>query len=261
MLMFEKEDLPIRADSERISAVYCWRRICLIILLFKSTLFPLMSSLLGLNKTPIGKEKGAGISGFASIIDIDLTAKPWCRLTLMESERCGVTNCGACHSSCYCDRFPPVSGVWSATPRATREFSARRIDLRSVPPGPELRPGYRRRTAAGRPVAPPRRGKTSRTRVLGTAETSLSASTSGACRPIRKMRARYRRLTAAVRPAVPPRRGKTIRTTERAARCGMRRFDLDWMPTPPAVRRPRPGRPNQPDSAHASIAEAFSART
>lgn len=119
MLMFEKEDLLIRADSERISAVYGWRRICLIAVLFKSTLHSLMSSLLGLNKTPIGKEKGAGISGFASIIDIDLTAKPWCRLTLMESERCGVTNCGACHSSCYCDRFPPVSGVWSATPRAT----------------------------------------------------------------------------------------------------------------------------------------------
>ena len=210
--MFEKEDLLIRADSERISAVYCWRRICLIILLFKSTLFPLMSSLLGLNKTPIGKEKGAGISGFASIIEIELTAKPWCRLTLIESERCGVRNCGACHSSCYCDRFPPVSGVWSATPRAT---------------------------ASSRP----------------------GASTCGACRPFPELRPGYRRRTAAVRPAVPPRRGKTIRTTERAARCGMRRFDLDWIPTPPADRHPRPARPNEPDSAHESIAEAFSART
>jgi hypothetical protein len=41
----------------------------------------------------------------------------------------------------------------------------------------------------------------------------------------------------------------------------MRRFDLDRIRTPPADRRPRPGRPNQPDFAHASIAEAFSART
>lgn len=110
MLMFEKEDLLIRADSERISAVYCWRRICLITLLFKSTLLAIMSSLLGLNKTPIGNEKGCGIFGFASIIEINLTANPWCRSTLIESERCGVTNCGACRSKCYCDRFPRCPG-------------------------------------------------------------------------------------------------------------------------------------------------------
>lgn len=253
MLMFEKEDLPIRADSERISAVYGWRRICLITLLFKSTLFPLMSSLLGLNKTPIGKEKGAGIFGFASIIEIDLTAKPWCRSTLMESERCGVTNCGACHSSCYCDRFPPVSGVWSATPRATA----------SSRPGASTCGACRPARSCGLDIDAARRpdvlwhrrdGARPFEREFSAPPRQVSAHRHLECRPIRKMRARYRRLTAAARPVAPPRRGKTIRTTERAARCGMRRFDLDWMPTPPAVRRPRPGRPNQPDSAHASIA-------
>lgn len=126
-----------------------------------------MSSLLGFNKTPIGERERRGIFGFASIIEINLTAKPWCRSALMESERCGVTNCGACHSSCYCDQSPLVSGVWSATPRVTassrhRQDEARRIDVRSVPPGP----------GAATWISTPHGGRTS----IGTAETGQDHS-------------------------------------------------------------------------------------
>lgn len=161
MLMFEKEDLLIRADSERISAVYCWRRICLITLLFKSTLLAIMSSLLGLNKTPIGNEKGCGIFGFASIIEINLTANPWCRSTLIESERCGVTNCGACRSKCYCDRFPRCPGFGRQRHGPPRVL------------GPAHRPAERAaRPGAAAWISTPHGGRTS----CGTAETGQDHS-------------------------------------------------------------------------------------
>ncbi len=161
----------------------------------------------------------------------------------MESERCGVTNCRACHSSCYCDQFPLVSGVWSATPRVTassrhRRDEARRIDLRSVPPGPGAadwistphggRPSSRtaetgqdhsntspqhRRDKSPRidiwsvppdpedvaPISTPHSGHTS----CGTAETGQDHSNDGACRPMRHAPLRSRLAFNAARRSTP----------------------------------------------------------